>query len=67
MTLADGTGMPDFVSSTTGSEFTNRFRDQILSYDRKYSSGALLYQPNKRSGQNEKLRPQHVQGRNLRR
>ncbi|RJE17690.1 Transcription factor, partial [Aspergillus sclerotialis] len=26
-------GMPDFVYSTTGSEFTNKFRDQILSYD----------------------------------
>ena len=34
--LADGLGMPDFVYSTTGSEFTNKFRDQILSYDRKY-------------------------------
>ncbi|KAI9933111.1 tau 95 subunit of transcription factor TFIIIC [Aspergillus wentii] len=26
-------GMPDFVFSTSGSEFTNRFRDQILSFD----------------------------------
>ncbi|KAE8154218.1 RNA polymerase III transcription factor IIIC subunit-domain-containing protein [Aspergillus avenaceus] len=26
-------GMPDFVFSTTASSFTNRFRDQILSYD----------------------------------
>ncbi|EAW24377.1 transcription factor TFIIIC subunit TFC1 [Aspergillus fischeri NRRL 181] len=26
-------GMPDFVYSTTGSAFTNRFREQILSFD----------------------------------
>lgn len=26
-------GMPDFVFSTTASSFTNRFREQILSYD----------------------------------
>ncbi|RHZ49520.1 hypothetical protein CDV55_100126, partial [Aspergillus turcosus] len=26
-------GMPDFVYSTTGSPFTNRFREQILSFD----------------------------------
>lgn len=28
-------GMPDFVYSTTGSAFTNRFREQILSFDCK--------------------------------
>jgi general transcription factor 3C polypeptide 5 (transcription factor C subunit 1) len=29
-------GMPDFVYSTTGSSFTNRFREQILSFDCKH-------------------------------
>lgn len=29
-------GMPDFVYSTTGSPFTNRFREQILSFDCKH-------------------------------
>jgi general transcription factor 3C polypeptide 5 (transcription factor C subunit 1) len=28
--------MPDFVYSTTGSAFTNRFREQILSFDCKH-------------------------------
>lgn len=32
-----GLGIPDFVSSTTASPFTNRFRDQILSFDRKFA------------------------------
>lgn len=30
-------GMPDFVFSTTASSFTNRFREQILSYDCKFT------------------------------
>lgn len=30
---ADELGMPDFVFSTAASPFTNRFRDQILSFD----------------------------------
>lgn len=36
--LADEPGMPDFVFSTAASPFTNRFRDQILSFDRKLTS-----------------------------
>lgn len=35
--------MPDFVWSTSSSEFTNRFRDQILSFDCMYDIPAQIY------------------------
>lgn len=40
---ANSIGMPDFVFSTSASPFTNRFRDQILSYDCMFPPPPSIY------------------------
>lgn len=54
-------GIPDFVLSTTASPFTNRFRDQILSFDCKLLDSGEVSYTNPRRRENEAVRHQHGQ------
>ncbi|CAG7917843.1 unnamed protein product [Penicillium olsonii] len=55
-------GMPDFVYSTAASSFTNRFKDQILSYDCElHQVPYIKTQLTRPSRQNETIRHRHEQ------
>lgn len=60
---ADELGMPDFVFSTAASPFTNRFRDQILSFDCRFSAECMAgcIHANLYRRQDEAVRYQHGQ------